>query len=287
MLSLFLFFVLGLQIHAALGADLADMAASLVRKIPLRPSSAMTGSEFAEYASAMNGPEREQAILTQLIKGNIPDFLRNLRSVQLVRQIENGKRIVASVFVMPDYLAIGSDQDFLLIPMALETATKAALDFGFILPTGKIVDAIFQQSAFHFVPTPMAPGPQMRSTAYYLKHNQKIKEQRLALGMLPGNLVSGHKKDVVITNLLAHHLGRIAIYGWHRLSGIPIQPLSIVHGARYADYSHGIRLVSDTVLIDDQPRSIYDVLMDPRLANLLSDEGPIENVHQMMTSCFH
>ena len=109
-----------------------------------------------------------------------------------------------------------------------------------------------------------------------------IKEQRLALGCPLGALISGHKKDVVLTNRLRETIGRIAIYGWHRLSGIPIQPLTIVHGANYADYSHGIRLISNVVLIDGQPRSIYEVLEDPKLAPILSDEGPIRKVLQLM-----
>jgi hypothetical protein len=48
-----------------------------------------------------------------------------------------------------------------------------------------------------------------------------------------------------------------------------------VHGAGYADYSHGIRLVSQKVLMDGKLLSIFDVLKDPELASLLSDEGPM------------
>jgi hypothetical protein len=118
--------------------------------------------------------------------------------------------------------------------------------------------------------------------AYFSEHNRKIKEQRLSLGCPLGALISGHKKDVVLTNRLGETLGRVAIYGWHRLSGIPVQPLTIVHGANYADYSHGIRLVSDVVLIDGEPRSIYEVLEDPKLATIVSDEGPIQKILQFM-----
>ena len=96
-------------------------------------------------------------------------------------------------------------------------------------------------------------------------------------------LVSGHKKDVVMTNLLAANPGRIAIFGWHRLNGAPIQPLSTVHGACYADYSHGIRLVSETVLVEGERRSIYDVLQDPVLARVLNDEGPMSHIRELMT----
>jgi hypothetical protein len=123
----------------------------------------------------------------------------------------------------------------------------------------------------------------MRSTEYYQVHNQMIEEQSRALGIRQGALVSGHKKDVVITNQLSRNPGRIAIYGWHRLNGVPIQPLSTVHGACYADYSHGIRLVSETVLVDGRLRSIYDVLEDPLLAGIFSDEGPICNIRKFMT----
>jgi hypothetical protein len=232
----------------------------------------------------MDRDDRERAIETELTEGNFPEFLKRLKPVQLTHRFEDGKTKVATVFAMPDYLSVGSDRDYLLTPMNLHTAIETAIRLGFILPTKKIVDAIFKQSDVRCSPEPMPAGPQMRSTAYYVKHNQKVKEQLAALSCAPGALVSGHKKDVVLTNRLIRSHGKIAIYGWHRPSGIPIQPLSTVHGANYADYSHGIRLISNIVLIDDEPRSIHDVLEDPKLASVVSDEGPIPGVRQFMTS---
>ncbi len=187
---------------------------------------------------------------------------------------------------MPDYLAIGSDSDFLRIPMNRYTATAILARFGFVLPTRKMVDAIYDQSAYHFKPQPMTPGPQMRSTEYYRIHNEMIEEQSRARGIPVGELVSGDKKDVVITNLLASRPGRIAIYGWHRSSGAPIQPLSTVHGARYADYSHGIRLVSEMAMLNGKLRSIYDILQDHLLAKVLSDEGAIRNLWQIISPSY-
>jgi hypothetical protein len=268
-----------------MGGDLANIQAyltNLIKKIPARPFSAMTGSEFARSIFSLDDSGREQAILAQIMGGNLPDFLRKLKPVQLVHRFEDGETTTATIFVTPDYLAIGSDKDFLSIPMSLYTATEIAAKFGFTLPTKVMVDAIFSQSVFHLTPKPMAPGPRMRSTQYYLEHNRKIQGQRSDLCCPLDALISGNKKDVVLTNRLTRALGRIAIYGWHRLSGDPIQPLSTVHGATYADYSHGIRLVSDTVLIDNELRSIYDVLEDPRLARVLSDEGPIPKVRRLM-----
>jgi hypothetical protein len=252
--------------------------ADMTRGIPPRSSQALTGSRFVEYISKMNSQQREQAILSELLDGNLPSFLRTLVPLELKQVLANGKILTATIFVMPEYLAIGSDKDFLRIPMNLYTATAIAVRFGFVLPTKKIVDAIYDQSPYHFVPEPMTAGPQMRSTEYYRVHNEMIGKQSRTLGIPVGALVSGHKKDVVITNRLARSPGQIAIYGWHRSSRAPIQPLSTVHGAGYADYSHGIRLVSEMAMVDGKLRSIYDILQDSLLANVLSDEGTIRSL---------
>jgi hypothetical protein len=281
-LKLLIISILCTHCAAPVGVSKISWSPDLTQRIPPRPSSALTGSQFADRVSEMDSRQREQAIGDELLRGNLPDFLRELAPVQLEHILASGKVVHATIFVMPDYLAIGSDDDFLRIPMGLHTATAVAAHFGFILPTTKMVDTIYEQSAYRYRPEPMVPGPEMRSTEYYRMHNQKIKDQGLALGISRGKLVAGHKKDVVVTNLLAGEPGKIAIYGWHRYRGDPIQPLSTAHGARYADYSHGIRLVSDIILIDGKYESIYRILQDPLLADVLSDEGAIGNLGQII-----
>jgi len=248
----------------------------LTRAIPARSLQDLTGSQFVRHVASMNAGEREQAIWDELSKGNLPQFLRRLAPVELQCELAGGKKLVATIFVTPDYLAIGSDRDFLRIPMNLHTALAIAERFGFVLPTRKMVDAIYLQSRHRLVPQPLPAGDQMRSTQYYWAHNELIEDQAQALGAQLGELVSGDKKDVVLSNRLAQHLGRIAIYGWHRGAGQPIQPLSTVHGANYADYSHGIRLVSRWALVDGKPKLVRDILHDPSTARALSDEGPIQ-----------
>ena len=267
-----------LAVNCVTAGELTALVPDLTHKIPPRAREALTGSEFAQYVAGMSPRQREQAILDQILEGNIPAFLRKLVPVELKYEPPNAKPIRATIFVVPDYLAIGSNQDFLRIPMNLETATAVVDRLGFLLPTKKIVDAIYRQSSFHFVPQPLPAGPQMRSTAYYETHNEMIEKQARSRGIPDGPLVSGDKKDVVITNLLARKPGRIAIYGWHLPTGAPIQPLSTVHGACYADYSHGIRLVSDTAIVNGKLRSVSEMLQDPSLAKVLSDEGPIRQV---------
>lgn len=267
-----------LAVNCIAAGELTGLLPELTQKIPPRARQALTGSEFARYIAAMDPHQREQAILNQILEGNIPTFLRKLAPVELRYEPPNAKPLRATIFVVPEYLAIGSDSDFLRIPMNLETATAVVDRLGFILPTKKMVDAIYQQSSYHFVPEPLPAGPEMRSTLYYQKHNQMIERQARSRGIPEGPLVSGDKKDVVITNLLASRPGRIAIYGWHRPTGTPIQPLSTVHGACYADYSHGIRLVSGTALVDGKPRPVSEMLQDSLLAKVLSDEGAIHDV---------
>src|SRR5215470_12560437 len=247
----------------------------LTQGIPSRSSEDLTGSQFAHYISTMTSQEREEAILEEISKGNLPEFLRKLVPVELHGKLANGQSLTATIFVTPDYLAIGSDSDFLRIPMNLHTAVTIAERFGFILPTRKMVDAIYLQSRYHLNPQPLPAGPQMRSTEYYSTHNHMIEDQVHTVGAPLGALVSGDKKDVVMSNRLAMNLGRIAIYGWHRGPGQPIQPLSTVHGANYADYSHGIRLISEWALVNGKLQSIRQLLQNPSTARLLSDEGPI------------
>lgn len=209
-------------------------------------------------------------------------LLRNLKPVQMSYKPAGGKTITAIIWVMPDYLAIGSDEDFLRIPLTFPSAAAIVEEFGGVLPTQKMVDAMYEQSAFHLKPQPLPPGLHMRSSEYYLRHQQMIEAQRQRVGCSLGELVSGHKKDIVLTTRLHSKPDRIAIYGWHQPNGIPIQPLSTVHGARYADYSHGVRLVSQTVRIKGASRSILEALQDPVLAPLLTYEGAFSRLREVL-----
>ena len=247
--------------------------------IPARAAGAATGSEFAARTAELGGRQRQTAAVAELAAGNLPDFLRTLVPVRL-QAVVDGQPIEATLWVMPDYLAIGSDEDFLRMPLTYPAAVATAARLGFVLPTRKIVDEIHAQATVRLEPRPMTPGPRMRSIGYYLGHQRFIEEQRAGAPL--GALTAGHKKDVVITKRLSRDRGRIAIYGWHRPTGKPIQPLSTVHGARYADYSHGVRLVHPSVWLDGEPRLLVELLADPRLSALVSLEGPIPDAAALL-----
>src|SRR5204862_405661 len=98
---------------------------------------------------------------------------------------------------------------------------------------------VYKAAGVKLAPRPLTNDRDRALT--FLEHNKLIEAQRA--GQKLGDLVAGIKKDVVVTNRLAERPNRVAIYGWHKLDGLPIQPLTIVHVNWYVDYSHGIRLI--------------------------------------------
>lgn len=245
---------------------------ALVDSIPLRPSGAPGGSDFVRSVRGMSEAEREGAVRVELLRGNLPLFLRKLVPIPITPGPGTRESQIA-VCVLPEYLAIGSDEDHVLVPMSLATALMIASHFGFVLPTPKIVDAVHHHAA-QLSPQPMPPGPAMRSTDYLWRHHRLVAEQRQLLGVRSGTLVAGHKKDLVVTEIMWIKPDRVAIYGWHRRDGRPIQPLSTVHGVAYSDYSHGVRLVSAIAYVNGRPRSIYELMRDAVLGHALVEAGP-------------
>ena len=230
--------------------------------IPPRPPNAMGGKAFAESIADLPAKARENAIVAEITRGNIPDFLRKFVTIRL-----DGGR--AAFDVMPDYLAIGSDADFVRMPMTPQSATIIADTFGCSLPTRKMVDEIYRKAEVKLEPKPMTKDREAVET--FVAHNDIIEQQRA--GKPLGELVAGQKKDVVVTNRLKEKPNKVAIYGWHKPDGKPIQPLYVGHVDWYVDYSHGIRLVKKTVTIT---RGTDEVLRDAEMSKLLSDEGPID-----------
>jgi hypothetical protein len=239
--------------------------------LPARPVDAPGGAAFMKRIAALNATEREEAIAQEICAGNIPDFLRNFQTVTAQIVDSKGVARTATYQVMPDYLAVGSDTDFVRVPMTPQTAQRIADAFGCSLPTRKMVDDIYRQAAIKLEPRPLVQSREAIQT--FVEHNGIIEEQRQGIPL--ASLVAGIKKDVVITNRLLEKPGRVAIYGWHKSGGTPIQPLTIVHAARYVDYSHGIRLIKRGVLIDGKPYDIRHALHNEETCTLLSDEGPI------------
>ncbi len=243
-----------------------------VDPLPIRPKRAIGGLRFMQSIADLPREKREAPILEQMKLGNIPSFLHKFVPVKVTGTDANGRNRTLVFYAMPDYLSVGSDRDFVRLDITPMTAQPIADLFNCTLPTTKMVDEIYKQAAVKLEPRPLTENRDAVGT--FIQHNQIIEEQRK--GKKLGLLVAGQKKDVVITNRLYERPHRVAIYGWHKLDGTPIQPLTTVHMDWYVDYSHGIRLIKRVCLLDGQIRDISDILKDQILAPLLSNEGPIE-----------
>lgn len=252
--------------------------------IPKRVGQAPSGTELMEALRQTRGRQRDDAVVRQVLSGNVPEFMRALVPVDLSGTQANGESVVVTICVTPEYLAVGDDRDFVRVPVGLAAAARVASEFGFLLPTTKMVDAIYSQARLRLTPRPMKPTSQMESTDYLLQHNRTLQAQRSETRSSLADLTGGQKKDIVLTNRLRSKPGRVAIYGWHRANGRPIQPLSTVHGAQYADYSHGVRLVSQTAFINGKAVDLAAIMESRELANVVSNEGPIANPRQLLAS---
>lgn len=252
--------------------------------IPDRSRRAPAGSEIMARVQNLSGSARDAVIVEQVLSGNMPSFMRELTPVTF-SGTANGRPVQITICVTPEYLAVGSDRDFVRVPMGAPAAARIADAFGFYLPTTKMVDAIYAQAAVHLAPAPMDPTSAMSTTGYLVRHNQTVESVRARYGNRE-LLTAGHKKDIVLTTRLNSARGRVAIYGWHRTNGSPIQPLSTVHGALYADYSHGVRLVSQVAYYNGEPRALASIMENETLARIISSEGPIRNPHVLMASLY-
>lgn len=269
------------------GAEQADpnqttdkSKAPQLKGIPPRPEDARGGKEFMESIKNLKpGPERDKAILDEIMKGNIPDNLRDLKEVNVSRKGKDGQSHDVTMHVMPDYLSIGSNEDNVRIPMTPAVAQAIADKTGTSLPTDRMVDDIHSNAdkKLNMDPFQWKPGNEhaknMQSVDWYQQHDQRIDNQ-LGTGQAQTSIVSGHKKDLVIPN----KDGKVAIYGgtWPGTDK-RVQPYSNLHENTYEDYSHGARLVSQDVVIDGKTMKLSDVLADPNLAPLVTRFPPGAN----------
>jgi len=273
-------------------ASLAGAQPTGSLNLPPRPADALAGSAIAHQTEKLPLATREARLIGEVLSGNVPAWNRKLVAVPFTGAM-NGSNCAGMFYVLPDYVAVGSDHDYLLVPLTADAAQELADRLGCTLPTRKMVDMVWTNAQVKLEPRPIPPTPEMVTMPVFARHNDVVREQRDArTNMLPlGTLTAGHKKDVVVssriyTNFATATRRPVVIYGWHYLSGRPIQPLYNGHKHDYVDYSHGIRLVSTQVVVsawspgaewtNTLTSTVSALLTNTATAHLLSDEGPID-----------
>ncbi|HEV2695403.1 MAG TPA: immunoglobulin domain-containing protein [Verrucomicrobiae bacterium] len=247
--------------------------------LPPRPTTTLTTSQYTNIVSSLSLTERENWIYAQVISGNIPSWQRTLKPVTT-----SFGGHTATYYVCPDELAIGSDTDYFLEPASPMLAQRLADLLGCTLPTRKMVNQIWTNATVKMTPDTIPAGGDVTIIASFATNNATIRAQRNTFtNSQPfGALVSGDKKNVVISTLIYSNFQNgvttpVVIYGWIPPSGTPIQPIFNGHINTYMDYSHGIRFVQEAITVDGSANTISNVLTDPTLAGLLSDESVAPN----------
>jgi len=232
-------------------------------------NSIITGSEFYKQAAAMQWKERDSLVVKEILAGNLPPFLEKFIPVKISGiDSSTGRTINITYYVAPDYLSVGNNNDWARVNITPMAAQKIADSFRCFLPTRKMVDDIYKAAKIKLEPVPMYAFRDSTPTMWH--HHLIIEGQRKGRK----GLIAGIKKDVVISGKISRDAktDRVAIYGWHKLDGQPIQPLYTGHINWWVDYSQGIRLVFRKIKVDGKWMDYIDVLKDERLRHLLCDE---------------
>lgn len=230
----------------------------------------ITGEQFYQEAMKMQWKQRDSFAVKEILGGNIPIFLLKLIPINIsIKDSTTGKIIRATYYVMPDYLSVGTNNNWARIPLTPIAAQVIADSLQCFLPTRKMVNDIYANAAIKLTPVPMYIHRD--STITMWQHHLIIEGQRKQRK----GLIAGIKKDVVISDLLTRSAktNRVAIYGWHLPDGKPIQPLYTGHVNWYADYSHGIRLIFRKIKVNGNWMDYTKVMEDPLLKKLLTDES--------------
>lgn len=246
-----------------------------------KPQASLTGWDFMLKADKMGFWKLEDAIAEAVLEGNIPQELRSFRKIVFRTPVVDSVEILrkphkVEIWVLPDYISIGTSNDFVRMPMGPLAAQRIADSLHCILPTTFLVDRIAEVAQGHLNIFPFRPlGSRNSQPIVYQDSNNAINALYDAKGYKFGQFISGLKKDVVLTYkilTLPGNENRVAIYGWHHPSGKAQQPLHVKHGNFYADYSHGIRMIYRTLKVDGKEYDAREVLESPQLYRLLSNE---------------
>ena len=226
------------------------------------------GTAFYARVAASKWHERDSLAIREILAGNFPSFLRRFVRIKTSVIDSTGNKIEAVYYVAPDYLSIGPDGDWARIPLTPMAAQIIADSFHCFLPTRKMVNDIYAAAKVKLAPVPMYAFRDSSVTMW--QHHLIIEGQRKGRK----GLIAGIKKDLVLSAKITRDAkpDREAIYGWHLLTGKPIQPLYTGHINWWVDYSHGIRLVYRTVWVNGKPMDYTDVLKHPSWQKLLCDE---------------
>ena len=234
------------------------------------------GTEFLESLRGMSEAERDAAIFREVSRGNIPDFMRpeNFYELAIYGSV-NGEDVEVRIQVAIDYLAVGTNEDYVRVPVSPLLAQRIADRFGWILPTETVVRELDEESKrerqdITYLAAPDAAqlvidpstgrqvyerwnhqtygayeGRWMRSVEFIEKINVLADEQILQRRMRPhrGGIRAGQSKDIIY-HPEAQRKNTVCIFH-PRVQGVNY----VSHPDTYWDYSHGARYLLNSARV--------------------------------------
>ncbi|MBN1170281.1 hypothetical protein JXA56_04605 [Candidatus Micrarchaeota archaeon] len=262
----------------------------MAKPLPPRKKDALRGSQFMTGIKMIYGPEYESAVIREVMSGNVPDFMRpeNWREVTLTGTVD-GMEVEIIIRVAPDYLAIGSNEDYVRVPLSPVALQRLAGQLDMALPTKKVVDAVYVQAKKENGLLDLIDAGEIsretgmkldRSTKYMLSPEFAWSQSVIADGKIKQRnlpkygIVCGQKKDVIIHQVPKEHRGNLVQYR-------PNHPQGLDYGAHpkdHSDYSLGARFVDQHVTVRIRGNRVTeiearygDIINDPKFYKILSD----------------
>lgn len=235
---------------------------------------ARTGTEILSDLPEEHGPAREQAILEAV----------EAREIAPLRWVDVKSTVAghaATLRVLEDALRLGTAEDSFRVTVSPRTEQQIADMLRASLQTRKIVNLVWDQAAVRVTPSVLPPDAFMGRTTRMKRHHDLVEMKRAGR---PG-LIENVGKHWVLSNRIASLSSTAANYGWFDTGAPDVengyrlwQPLGIKHNLEHCDYSQVVRLVQSQAIVDGETMELAELLRDPLLSALVSDEGPLMRV---------
>ena len=237
----------------------------------------LPGSEWLiRYADLDPDDEsvRHRLVLEQVALGNMPDTWDDWVTVT----VKGRRGTVVDFEVSPHGLRIGTNADWVEVPLDGPHSAAAAEILGYQLCTAWMVEQIYNQARKHggmvhyFAAAEIADslrlldwkhdapdGEMMKSPEFFQQRSTLLQDWLNEHAIEPDTLISGYFKTVVppIDGLTRN--GGLEMVGGHTEQGRKIQSLSGgFHPRSFFDYSHNIRLAKDSIRVQGRAMALRE-----------------------------
>jgi hypothetical protein len=248
------------------------MIGSCYKKPDLQP---VSGSDLiTQYGLIADPTARHMFVIQQVAALNMPSSMLSFVTIKVTGQ----KGTEVEFEVSPHPLRIGTDKDWIEVPLDGPHSLAAAKLVGCTLPTlwmAKQTDLMVRKTRgmVHFFDAleitnmttidwdPKRPdGSLLRSPALFQRRNELLQAWLTENKFENQRLVGGYYKDIIQPDLSDGLLvkNRLWTYGGYDDQGDLIQPVSGMHLSNYFDYATLPRFVKLWLKVDDQKMTIND-----------------------------